>query len=222
MSDCNCYPLPLPSCNPIPSPSPECGRIRMFFGYEESTGAIVPGQLDKLFYTSTVDTDFIKRGFTIPQFSCSILKKSNILYNLTEFTLSEAELLSTGSFESWILFGSYYITASDGVLNQIPPPPKPFSIECMSDAAINVSMATFKSEAAKMWISINKYADTQSIYSVLKTIFGGDDAEPKLDNIKITSNTHCDAIKLNQRIEKLRICYEWIKNIHDTFMVVNF
>lgn len=214
MSDCNCDPLPLPSCNPIPSPSPECGRIRMFFGYEESPGAIIPGQLDKLFYTSTVDTDFIQKGFTIPQFSCSILKKSNILKNLTEFTLSEAELLSTGSFESWILFGSYYITASAGVLNQNPAP---FSIECMRDAAINIDMAKFKPEAAKMWISFNKYADTQSVYSVLKTIFGGDDAEPKLENVKITDDTHCDAIKLNQRIEKLRVCYEWIKNIHDTY-----
>lgn len=211
MSDCNCDPLPLPSCNPIPSPSPECGRIRMFFGYEESPGAIIPGQLDKLFYTSTVDTDFIQKGFTIPQFSCSILKKSNILKNLTEFTLSEAELLSTGSFESWILFGSYYITASAGVLNQNPAP---FSIECMRDAAINIDMAKFKREAAKMWISFNKYADTQSIYSVLKTIFGGDDAEPKLTNVTITE---CDAVKLNQRIEKLRVCYEWIKNIHDTY-----
>ena len=214
MPDCSCSPSPPPSnCGSIPTPPAECGRIRMFFGYKTTEASdTIPGSLDKLFYTPSIDSSFIENGFQIQEYSCKILKDSKILENLENFTLSEAELLSSGSFESWVLFGSVYITSSPGQQNITN---KPFSVRCMEDIGIN--MGTFRSEAMKMWTSFNKYGDTVSIYSVLKSIFGGDTAIPKLDNITIKESQYCEAVKLNQRIEKLRICYEWFKNIHDTY-----
>lgn len=202
MSDCSCSPLPTPSCGQVTQPSGSCHSIRMFFGYEPATGNTVPGQLQNLYYTTPVNTDSIETGFKINNFNAKILSDSGILSAGFTFELTEAELLSTASFDSWIIFAA---ADAFGIST-----PTSFGYRCLQDLGINTNQ--FRIEAARMWIAL-KNGDGGAFYSTLYRAITG--VGPILYNDLQHGN--CDDIKEGIAIEKLKVCYNWIKNIADTY-----
>ena len=195
MSDCFCSPLPSPSppCVPIPSPSPECGSIRMFFGYDAPPSGPL-GKLDKLFYTDPATDYSIKKGFEIQNYSCSILKKSGIV-DFDDFTLFETELLSTGSFESWVL----YNTLRDGIQSA-----QTFGLKCMQ--SVGIDLVKLQNTAGTTFHALQGF-DSAPLYTEIQKLIFPDPSKEQ----------NCDKLDQQLKIEKLRICYDWIKNIYDTY-----
>lgn len=210
MSDCNCSPSPLPSCEPVSNPSGSCDSIRMFFGYKPKTGTAVPGSLSDLYYTGPMDTNTIHKGFEIPNFSAKSLFDAKILKSDITFTLTEAELLSTGSFEGWCVYA-----ADNNVFNSGNPC---FGLKCMED--LNVDMDRFLTESTKMFVALHN-GDAGAFLSVL---YGAILGPPKDKDIIFDDleNNECDHIIEAINVEKLRVCYNWIKNIADTYYGKSF
>lgn len=212
-SGCGCIPLPsgtgCPPTNTIPS---GVQSIRMFFGYEpKSSGNPNPGELNKLFYTPTgID---IYNGFRIPGYSCKSLKDSGILDQTTSFVLTEKELLSTGTFETWLLYGSRYSALKSQNALTLGWQDEPFSCLCLKDPAI-AAITSFEKEAATMWVSALEQLDFMGLYSSLHNSIIQQEA--KLTNITNVRD-FCTLVKDNHKIEKLKLCYEWFKNIFDTY-----
>lgn len=210
-SGCDCIPIPPSSCTPLP-PHSGINNIRMFFGYDIPSGKSVPGQLEKLYYTNPVDKDFIENGFSIPNYSFKSLVDSQILPNGSTFTLTERELLSTNTYQSWIAYGSYYMYLEGTKFGSSAPIsiPEPFSVVCAKMLAI--SYPTLKIQASKMWTSILSQLDTTGFYGGILA-FLAQQSNSFVDLVR----TDCEKVTDNQRLERLLICYEWIKNIHDTY-----
>jgi hypothetical protein len=214
-SDCSCSPLPTESCFPPSSPSPDCGQIRMFFGYtpKKTSSSIEPGRLQDLYYTKPIDADYFNKGFVIDNFKATPLFDSKILPNDITFRLTEIELLSTGSFEGWCVYCADYICGMSSPNNTsiIGDGDAPFGLKCMAEIGIDTNQ--YKIAALKMWNNL-KNGDIGSLYS---SIFGIIGPKPRVNTNKSSTATFCDQVIDDIRLEKLRVCYEWLKNIYDNY-----
>jgi len=209
MPECSCSDLPMPSGQTTTPPSGECHSIRMFFGSEPATTNGVPGQLTKLYYHDPIDSDAIKKGFKINNYSAKPLIDAGILSEQfpSTFTLTETELLSTSSFDSWVIY------AADSAAFAPPNSDRPFGYLCMYD--LNIDMDKFRTEAARMWVSLQNGDAGVFLSSLYRSILG----PPKNTSIRYENSetNNCDDIKEKIANEQLMVCYNWIKTIADTY-----
>ena len=210
MSDCDCSSLPTVSCDPQSSPQPECGRIRMFFGYEPKING-KPGELNTLYYTDPQDNDSISKGFQIVGYSAQSLIDSRILKSLDPFILTEAELLASETWEGWLTFSADWKAQPTAGSNTS----EPFGIRCMK--SLGVDMGIFETDALKMFASL-KNGDTSAFFSILyKSINMPIDDAKWGGYFEDPDQNDCKNLQRGLIIEKLKICWEWFKNIQETY-----
>lgn len=203
-SNCECLPLPSGECSATNPPSGSCDSIRMFFGYSTSSTNIIPGKLDILYYTPPTDQSSITNGFVISNYSAKPLFDSGVLNSDFSFSLRETELLSTGSFEGWISY------IADDVITGSPGNPS-FGSMCATNLGINI--AEFKTRALRMYTSL-KNGDGSSFFSPIYNSIITNIASLIYEN---PDYNYCESIKEGITIERLVSCYNWIKNIADTY-----
>lgn len=214
LNNCNCSPIPTVPCSsqsPIPQ---DCDKIRMFFGYSTSDSNLFPGQLEKLYYTDPINQNYIDKGFIISQYKATQLFKSQIIPEDITFNLTEVELLATATFPGWCVFAADYIVGMTGGIDKfgiINDQSVPFGLKCM--AVLDININDFRVNALKMWNALVG-GDIGSLYSAL---FNTALAPAPQVNRNITGQSWCDEVKLGIKLQKLEVCYAWLKNIYDTY-----
>lgn len=214
MSDCNCSPLPDPSCNPSTPQDSECGRIRMFFGYQNKEGG-KPGELNRLYKTPPESSDSIKKGFTIPNYSAQPLVDSGIIKTIganNYFNLTEAELLASETWEGWLNFSADWIANSGSAGGGSD---EPFGIKCMR--SLDIDMDQFKIDALIMFASLLG-GDTSVFFSKLYNSINMPIDDDKWGQFfQDPDPLDCKNLSRGLLIQKLKICWEWFKNIQETY-----
>lgn len=246
MSDCKCNTQPPATpCVTIQPPVQECNRIRMFFGHHVLSPSEsgyeskpTPGQLKKLYYTPGAvagGAEYVQNGFIIEDYSAQELVDSGILTNnfgkdrSNNFDLTESELLSTSSWESWLS----YQTAM--LLNLDPSVPgQSLELNTLNTGlvgfrtfgfwvlkSLEIDLKRVRADSVIMYASMRK-GGTESFFSKIQSFFIN---APRTNNYQSDRGeyyppnitTDCKYFRRASDIEKLRLAYEWLKNIHDTY-----
>lgn len=235
MSQCQCTSTPFILCTPPPSgvdTYPECDNIRMFFGYDLPTSSGSIGALKNLYYTDPITVDDSKRGFIINKYSFQELVDTGILPAAPSgniFRLTEAELLSTVTYESWISYNIMQFCAiSKG---QITNPNQPLfdpdkGYFNFGYACFHLLQYNFNNVLTEGYLVLTSLltGDTSDFFARFLKLVGVPDADKFTTGpataypTSINVNTDpCTYLRRGQIAEKFYLCYEWIKNIHDTY-----
>lgn len=238
MSNCQCTNIPTSvPCVEIPYAT-GCNNIRMFFGYSTDpnlNNKVIPGQLTDLFYTGEVISDkHVKQGFIVEDYSFQELVSAGVLPpgcgkggNTNTFDLTETELLSTSSWETWLAWQTTRLLAlSENELDLTSPNPsnkfRTFGFWVMK--ALEVDLKRLRADSVLMYASIRN-GDTGGFWSKIQKFFTNfpktsgyqtDRGELYPTQSELDIN-ECDYLKRASDHERLLICYEWLKKIHDTY-----
>jgi hypothetical protein len=226
------YPLPSPpnpSCTPYPSytPQPSCSSINkpqahilMYFGSEFKSDPTCTNDCPMYTTVYVADGEDFKvmahredaNGKSVDyNYSCQSLIDSGILssgFNRDPmsssspgrpyFTLTEMELLHTGSITTWYQFGALRDDTCD---------PPSFAWLCMQDLMYDTDPLI--KDAISMFFNItDDQFETMSFGQITNRIVTKDINYYK--NPSVFEN-------LNYKTQKLETCYQWIKNIYDTY-----
>jgi hypothetical protein len=192
-----------------------------------------PGQLNKLYYTSEINEDHIKLGFRIPDYSAQTLVDAGVLKNnfgkfdsednpTNTFDLTEVELLAAASWESWItwLTGELLAIPLDKLDDNSSNNGRSFGFYCLKSA--NIDLIQMRIDGFKMFQSL-KDGDTHGFYSASqKNTSNAPNTAGWQKRIEyyitsIIDRFDCKFLRRAEDVEKLVLCYEWLKNIHDTY-----
>lgn len=200
--DCSCPPISSPSgCFPCDTDTCpiDCDRISMYLGEKYIE---VNNQAQLVLYHTKQKSggDNSKtlghEDFIIPDYDCSELLDADILPKsgdnyFTKFSLTEKELLSTGTFEGWFVW----------CLENRDCEHTPFGILAARALKFDLDKAIEKSVA--MFDSIKKQGDTSGVAVQFTSLIDDD----KISNEEDRRNA----------LLRYRLCYEWLKEIYTSY-----
>lgn len=193
-------PSPQPSCSPLPETS---GEMLMFFGYERDVRPSANPD-DVVVYVAKGE-DFIveahRRDGIFYQYGCQSLIDAGILdSNFNDgkpyFVLTELELLTTGSFQLWKTLGA---------LRDDKCPFSSFSWLCQK----NLNW-TIEDDLRLATMFLVEVSESRSVPESAGGI------TPNIQNNASKSIT-ANFLDREGKIDKLTMCFNWLKNIYDTY-----